>query len=236
MRIWRSPERDGLFFCMTLQTAQDNIAILLRENTTPTVGSTDWNTRLKFINLAINDWASEEGMLWNELYTTLASAADGTKTTDGTASFATPANLDRILGFVELQKNGAYLAYDLLHPENAHIYAGDTTVNFCYLTGKPGSYTLNFLNAPDTGLPISYPYYKTETYMVNPSDVFEMTDANFCVYRTVENIALANADYFGYNTYGQKAQDSMVAMKTRNLMLGHFQDDSIPNYMDGFGY
>ncbi len=61
-------------------------------------------------------------MLWNELYTTLTAAVDGSKVTDGVAStFATPSNFDRLLGYLQIQPtSGPYLSYEVYHAEEAH--------------------------------------------------------------------------------------------------------------------
>ena len=50
------------------------------DSTAPTSGDEDYTVWTGLLNIAVNLWEREEGLLWKELFAKLADAADGDKT------------------------------------------------------------------------------------------------------------------------------------------------------------
>lgn len=222
---------------MTLQAAQDFLAMLFTETTTPTVGDDDWNMRTNALNLAIRKWAGTYGVRWNELYTTLADSSTGDKLTDGSSTaYDAPTDLVELTGYVQIiQSSGSYLSYQVFLPESAHLYAGRTDVNGVYVTGTEGHKQIHFFVAPDGGLVIDYPYYKSPTPLAAATDEIEMSLPEFAVYYAHALISRTQGDNDAYNASLFEANDLLDSMIAINPSLPNFQRDQIPDSTGGFG-
>ena len=219
---------------MNLTQCVNYINTLYNLNATPPVaGTSDWNTWTVFINIAINLWEKEEGMLWNELYTTLSGAADGTKsTTAGTWSYAVPTNF--------VFPNAAYVwigtgtnkqAVKVIEQKDKQLYENNSDP-WCYFLKNPTP--MLYFN-PNWVVPtgtLNYEYYKTATLMVNGVDVVEMSDPMFTVYYTVNEL---NKDT-GDTSSGTIATQKMESMRTKNEMGSPNESNSVLNGLgEGMG-
>lgn len=204
------------------------------DSTAPSSGDEDYSVWTSLINIAVNIWENEEGLLWNELFVKLADAADGDKTTaagdnsyDVPTDFRFPAS-----GYVWLGSGTNKTVLKVIKQQDLTLHENDTGL-WCYFL-MDGSPTLE-INPNITVIAnytISYNYYKNATALSSGSDTFDMSDPMFCVYYTLSELKKEEGDTSPLVVAEQKLE----AMRTRNEMPTWFQQDSLIDPADkGFG-
>jgi hypothetical protein len=175
----------------------------------------------------------EEGMLWNELYTTLAGAADGTKTTTtGTWSYAVPTKfVFPNAAYVWIGTGTSKVAVKVIEQADKQLYENNSDP-WCYFLKNPTP--MLYFN-PNWVVPtgtLNYEYYKTPTLMSAGEDIIEMSDPMFVVYYTVNEL---NKDT-GDQSAGVIATQKMEAMKTKNAMGSPNEPTTVNSLIgDGMG-
>jgi hypothetical protein len=207
--------------------------LLELDSTAPASGEEDFTVWTNLLNIGVNLWENEEGVLWKELFVKLADAPDGTKTTTTATTYTVPA-LFRFpaSGYVWLGSGTNKTAYKVIKQEEVQLNENNTD-RWCYflLDGTP---TLEFNPnlSIESGQTISYNYYKTATAVSVGADTFEMSDPMFAVYYALSELTKEEGNAQALNLATQK----MEAMKTRNEMPAWFQEDSfLTNTNIGFG-
>lgn len=189
--------------------------------------SSEYITARAICNAAINDWAKRQ--TWRDLWTTLTSAADGTKTTTaGDWDYTTPTNLVYPASWVRTTNNGNNTFWQVIPPEQVSKYASDYSY-FCYFTGSiKAGFTLNFNPriTMATGDTINYEYYKTPTLFTATTSTTEIPDPYYLVYYTLARLLKNDGEDFTYEE--QKAREIMDNMTTTNVQ-GYFD---IQNQID----
>lgn len=204
-----------------------------QDSTAPSSGDEDYTVWTALLNVAVNVWETEEGVLWNELFAKLSSALDGDKTaTPGDYSYACPTDfVFPSSGIVWIGSGVNKTPFKVIKREEKNQYEINAD-NWCYfLTGN--SPTLEF--NPNCTIPsgtINYEYYKTATKLTSSSDKFDMSDPMFAVYYALSELRKDEGDTAAAAIATQKLE----SMKTKNLMTAHGQSDQIINQTDdGFG-
>lgn len=216
----------------TLAQAVTYLNTLLEvDSTPPTIGDEDYTMWTSLLNIGVNIWENEDGVLWKELFVKLVDAPDGTKTTTAATSYSVPA-LFRFpaSGYVWLGSGTNKTAYKVIKQEDVQLYENNSD-NWCYFL-MDGTPTLEFNpNLTITaGYTISYNYYKYAS-AVSASQDFEMADPMFAVYYALAELTKeeGNAQSLGLAT------QKLEAMKTRNIMPAYFQSDQLSGVDSGFG-
>lgn len=216
---------------MTLQEFQDELHTIYQGDTdTPADTDSEWNVRFNLLKQAIREWASEEGVLWAELWTTLTAAADGDKTVlTSDLDYACPTDFDFAGGFVRTGSSGNYAYWKVLPAEKAQTFLNEA-MQACYFTGNPSSgYTLHFLQQPTVGDTIDYPYYKRPSYPDAVGEVIEMSDPLFAIYHCLSRmLEIDGAGARAIKAFRQ-AGAKMRGMKIRNVMPPYLQDNVVPD-------
>jgi hypothetical protein len=218
-----------------LDSAIDYINILFEsDSTSPSEGEEDYQVWTSLLNIGVNIWENEEGILWRELFVKLADASDGDKTTvEGQTSYDCPTDFRMpASGIVWLGDGSQKTAYKVIKQEQAQLYQNDTS-KWCYFL-MDGSPTLEF--NPNTnisgGSTINYEYYKHATKVEDGSDEFEMSDPMFAVYYALSELKKDEGDTSALTIATQKLE----AMKVKNMTPGWYQDDTLDDPLnDGFG-
>ena len=202
--------------------------------TAPSSGDEDYTVWTALINIAVNLWEQEEGMLWNELFVKLADAADGDKTTGaGDNSYDVPTDFKLpASGYVWLGSGTNKTVLKVIKQQDLTLHENDTG-HWCYFL-MDGSPTLE-INPNITvvaGYTINYNYYKSATKLTEGSDTFDMSDPMFAVYYTLSELKKEEGDASPLVIAEQKLE----AMKTKNIMPTWFQEDKLDKPTDkGFG-
>lgn len=191
-------------------------------STPPSSTEEDYMVWQSMINVAVNLWENEEGMLWNELFLKLSDAPDGDATTDGTNSYDCP-SLFRFhaSSVVWLGSGTNKTAYKVIRQEEKQLYENDRS-NWCYFLFD-ASPTLEFnpnITIP-SGQTITYNYYKYATKLTTGASTFEMNDPMFAVYYVVSELKKEEGNANELSIVTQK----LNAMKTRNDMPSWVQSD-----------
>lgn len=211
------------------------------DSDTPTSSDDDYLVRRKYLNLGIAFWESWRGTKWKELYTTLTSAADGTKTAVTNATQANcPTDLVETLGYVQIADSSSSATnYIQIDQNEAQLYirAGSAD-HVYYMSGKPGAYKINWnpiISSSDNGKTIDYPYYKRATLITATSDTPEPSDHLFLVHYSLH--WLYKEENPGMSREHLDISISMLNdMKLKNDMEKPYQDMSLIDKTSyGFG-
>ena len=216
----------------TLDNAISYLNVLFEaDSTNPASTEEDYLVWTDLFNIAINLWENEEGVLWKELFVKLADAATGDKTvTADDYSYTVPTDFKfPASGYVWVGTAPNATAFRILKQEEIQLFENDTG-NWCYFL-MDTSPTLEFNPNCEltTGYTISYMYYKKASKVSTGSDTFEMSDPMFAVYYALAELKKEEGDPLANAIATQKLE----AMKTRNVMPSHFQQNRIENFVEG---
>jgi len=221
----------------TASDAVDYINTLYEsDDSAPTSGDTDFTVWLALLNIGINLWEQEEGVLWEELFVKLSSAADGSKTTiANTTSYACPTNfVFPASGYVWLGSGTSKTPYKVIPREEVQALENDVS-NWCYFV-RGASPSLEFNPNLASTLPasytISYNYYKSATKLTTGASTFDMSDPMFAVYYAVSELKKDEGDTSALSIATQKLE----AMRVKNMMPTWLEKNDLSDYTDvGFG-
>lgn len=197
---------------------------------TETLASTDDEYKLFKVygNNAINRWESDNGVLWNELWSNLTAAADGTKTiTSGTDTYAAPTDMRYPGGWIRLTSGDQEDRYQVLHPHQVQKLGVNSGQKVAWYTGNPGAgFTLNLWPTPTTeidGWTINYDYYKLAATLSTGTDKPEMLDPFFIVYYICSEV-VREEDPTRWKSFRDDAEEKLKQMEVNNMQYAPYQD------------
>lgn len=192
----------------------------------PASGEEDFIVWTALLNLGINIWENEEGMLWKELFTSLANNSTGgvTTTTADTYSYATPTAFRfPASGYVWTGSGDSKTPYKVIPQEDIQLYENNGG-NWCYfLMDTTPTLEFNPNCHLTTGDTISYLYYKFATGFTDAatgSETFEMSDPGFAVYYALSELKKEEGDVSALSI----AQQKLEAMKVKNMQNVDWED------------
>lgn len=219
----------------TLDNAITKLNSLYNNSSTPpSFGEEDYTVWTDFLNIGINLWEDEEGMLWKELFVKITDAPDGDKTSSATKySYVVPSLFQfPASGYVWLGSNATKVPFKVIQQEDLQLYENDLG-NWCYFL-MDTTPTLEFnpnCTIPD-GYTLHYNYYKYATALVATTDAFEMRDPMFAVYYALSELKKEEGDTSALSLATQKLE----AMKTKNTMPTWWEAETfVPKTTSGFG-
>lgn len=225
---------------MTLTELLQHINILINKDTDyPTSSEEDYDVRVKLVNQAINVWGDDKGVLWNELFASLADASDGdTELVEDQESYDCPTDFNFPLGKVRTVHDDDSTYYDRMPVTQSQLLDDDSSTYCFWITGnKDAGHDIHIHPTPDSdnaGDTISYDYYKDPTELSSGTDVIEMSDPYFAVYwaaaELMQDELPSQAD-----TYRQIALNKLSAMKLRNDQPAAWEAHAITDNYEGFG-
>ena len=202
--------------------------LLELDSSPPTSGDEDYTVWMNLLNVAINLWENEEGVLWKELFADLTTASDGEKTTvAGQYAYDLPTNFKFLnSGIVWVDDT----PFTVIKIEDLQLY-DQNLGNWVYFTQTHMNFNPNLTITG--GSTIKYNYYKDATALSTGASTFEMSDPMFAVYYAVAELTKEEGNAQALTISTQKLE----AMKTKNEMTAIHQENSITNPVgDGFGY
>lgn len=200
------------------------------DSTPPTSGEEDYNVWMGLLNIAINIWENEEGVLWRTLFTTLAESPDGTKTTTTAESYTLPALFQfSASAYVWLGSGNQKTAYKVIPIEKAQLLENNND-RWCYFTETTLEFNPNLTIG--AGQTINYNYYKYATKLTTGTSTFDMTDPFFAIYYAISELKKDEGDTSALTVATQKLE----AMKTKNILPAWYEDNTLDGVSDdGFG-
>lgn len=160
----------------------DSASYLDLDATLPT--GTELTTRIRFGNLAINEWS--ESYKWRQL------KVEYTPTFTSFASLAIT-NFKTLNGPpVEYISAGVYTQYPEIAPEDR--FSKGISDKYSYITGNDGSGFAIHFNGINVNATLTIPYVRSPSAMATLTDVCEVPDAQFVTSRVISYVLQARND------------------------------------------
>lgn len=210
------------------------------DSTTWSSTSAEYLTARNMCKAAIIRWEYLEGVRWNELYTTLTAAADGTKTTTAlTYTYGAPTNMKvppQPDDYVRIGTSEAVATYYKVIPLSKVEQMKHSSDRYCYFTGNAKlGFTLN-VNSQltyNTGDNIYYEYWRYATYFTATTSTTEMSNPFFIVHYVLARLYKSDGLLNESNQELQIAENILQEMKAENTDV---ITDGIDGSVTGFGY
>jgi hypothetical protein len=226
----------------TLEAFQEYYTLYRGDSDVPATTDDEWTIFIRLANSSIARWDRVEDALWDELWSTLQVAADGTKVVaTATSSYVAPTNFRFPGGNIRIYSGTSQEMWiPLIEPEELENHQNGTVAWF---TGSGVTKTLNLRiagTAPTVdynGWNIDYQYYKAPTALTTAdtgTTVLEMSDPYFVVHDTLANRLRTSRNWPAYQTAKRDAEEALSNMQLRNNMGTHNAPWSL-NLNGGFG-
>ena len=189
------------------------------EGTTPDNTDDEYTIALRLANEALSRWANFDGTYWNQLYTTLIAAEDGSKTiVTGQTIYECPSDMREPGGMIKLiSGTDTVKSIRVVQPHETQFE--NPEADYCYFTGSPATgFTLNFNVAPTVelnGYEINYIYYKNPTQYTTGTDISEIPDPYFLVHRMLAMRFRASRNPY-YQSALRDSEDALRIMQVDN--------------------
>lgn len=216
------------------------------DGSTPTTSDPEYTIALRNANNAINNWAGDPGVLWNELWSLNSLSTDGDKqitgsivTTGGQTSFqankqyAAPSDMKKPGGFILLTNPTSLATTQIQLYQPWEIQNLDPNTAAAFFVGDPNNgYTLNLQGTylGDTSwenASIDYVYYKIPTQMTTGTDVPEMSNTEFMVNWMLAQRYRNSMQWPAYQTAMRDAQNALKEMEVTNTSGTNFNPWSL---------
>lgn len=203
-------------------------AIYEGDNDTPDSADDEYLYRRILMNVAVNRWENDKGVLWNELWTDTATDSTGAdlSISSGDTVYETPTNFRFPGGFVKIMDGTSSIqTIALLKPEQAqNIEAG---VNFVYVKGnyKDGHKIVLPSGVASTydGKTLKYDFYKRATKFDSTDDVPEMADPMYIVHNVCAELFKSDNNVTLYTAHQNEAEERLKQMEILNMQNTHYQ-------------
>jgi hypothetical protein len=189
------------------------------EGTTPDNTDDEYTIALRLANEALSRWANFDGTYWNQLYTTLIAAEDGSKTiATGQSEYECPSDMREPGGMIKLiSGTDTVKSIRVVQPHETQFE--NPEADYCYFTGSPATgFVLNFNLAPTielNGYEINYIYYKNPTEYTTGTDISEIPDPYFLVHRMLAMRFRASRNPY-YQSALRDSEDALRIMQVDN--------------------
>ena len=156
-------------------------AVVDQDENTANLSTTDYSLRLKYINMAVREWA--EVYDWQALfkeYNMLVS------TSTGNASVVLPADFRKLASFPQITWDGSTTNQfpEILPQQDGQFNDTDKRV---WILGNPASnYVLRIFGATlVSGASVKIPYYSSPVSLVSPANITEVPNPDYLVQRVI---------------------------------------------------
>jgi len=168
---------------------QKRIASMVDHNSdAPTEGGGDWNIRLKYLNMAQDEWAQFYD--WQTLYKEYNTM---TSTTSGNTSISLPDDYRKVAGYPKLTADGSTTdEFPQIRPQEREAYSSSD--KFVELHGNPlDGYTLKVNPGTASGNLVSgasifISYYASAQSLASATDVSQCPNPNYLVQRATAHV------------------------------------------------
>lgn len=181
----------------------------------PSADEEDYQVRTALLNTAAQTWQDTDGIDWEELFDVKADQVIPTGA--GDFQLDLPTTLWRPPKKVKLLQNGN--TYNVPVIAQKRIDDDNLPTAYCYVSGTTGAKKLNFVNIAEqyVGATVRYRFKRYATKLVAPTDVLDMSNPNYAVFRVVAilfQLAHNNTGFTIYHDLAEEARDSMVSNAT----------------------
>lgn len=190
------------------------------EATTPASTDDEYTVALRLANEAISRWAHYDSTYWKELFDTLQTSDDGTKTlVTSTTTYDAPSDFQEAGGYIKYldSSNNVQSHVPIIEPNEVQFRGQNGT--FSYFTGNQSDgYVLNISPSPSSsnnGMGIDYVYYRIPLEITTGSDVPEMSNPWFIVHRMLAMRFRGSRNPY-YTSALRDSEDMLKQMKMDN--------------------
>lgn len=186
----------------------------------PVFGDREYTTGIILGNAAIKKWERADGILWKELYKTLADDAVAVKVVDGvTTAYVAPTDMMNPPGWVSI--NGSQ--YTVIPTQDISVYTGEQSRVVWFTGDAQNGFTMHMpagvASANDT-YTIDYPYYKKATQLpvaTTPAAIIpEMSDPTFMIQDMLASRAQQARNGFVFKAAKAESTAALANMKIKN--------------------
>ena len=166
----------------TVDSIQSKIAAVVDQNeSTSAISSTDYSLRLKYMNMALLEWA--ETYDWQCLYNEFNSLIS---TSAANASIALPSDFRKLASYPKITWTGTTTdEFPEVRPQEDGKYI-DTDKRVWVLGNPQDGYTLRVMGVTlVSGASVKIPYYMSIQSLASPANIAEVPNPDFLVKRTV---------------------------------------------------
>lgn len=205
----------------TVDGLQSEIAALVdQDENTGNISSTDYSLRLKYLNMALLEWA--EVYDWQVLYTEFNTL---TSTSTGNASISLPSNFRKSASYPYITFDGAKTEkYPETRPQESGKYLG-TDRRVEYVGNPQDGYTMVVYGGLVSGASIKVPYYRSIQSLASPANVAEIPNPDYLVKRAVAYLWEAREDA----RFVQAKQDAELILRNMIEYENVFSEASTNN-------
>ena len=182
----------------------------------PASDDDEYILRTTFLNHFVRDWEGVDGVDWDQLYDLRSSDVFGA---NGTA-VACPSSFGDLAGKVLLTKAPGE-QYAVPVRSIKRLEDVDLPTSYCWISGRPGAFELNFFGVPDEWISstIRYRFRRWATELVDSTDIPDMTHPNYLVKMLAARLFFLSRNNTQFQVNFNDAQDDMSAMITENTQL-----------------
>jgi hypothetical protein len=211
------------------------------------IADPEYAIAIQHYNTAVRRWENVDGVLWDELWTTLQASTQSSpvlvKTyTSGTTTYAAPTDMSEPGGYITL---GGPTSPTFRIPivDSQDIQALSNSAPYAYYTGdRHNGYTLHIntgsSDAQYNGYAIDYPYYKKATYLTTAeigTTVVQMRDPEFAISTMLSLRFGESRNYPSQQVADRDAAQSLASMEVRNAMGTPHNTWTVADYGPGWG-
>ena len=165
-------------------------AVTDQDENTANISSTDYSLRLKYINMALREWA--EASDWQTLFSEYNMRVS---TSTGNASIVLPTDFRKLAGFPKITFDGTETKEfpEVLPQEDGQYTSTDRRI---WILGNPtDNYILRvFGSTLASGASVKVPYYASPQSLVSPANIAEIPNQDYLVQRTIAHVWEARED------------------------------------------
>jgi hypothetical protein len=196
---------------ITVDEVQSRIgSIVDQDEKTADISSSDYSLRLKYINIAAEEWADSYD--WDELYREFNTQ---TSTASGNCSVSMPANFRKMASFPKISWDGNNTDQFPVARLQENSRFADTDKRVCMIGNQNTGYTMVVFGVTNgamiSGASIMVPYYADYGSLASPADAPEIGCYNYLIKRTVALIWQSREDP-RYPMAQQEAEDELKGL------------------------
>lgn len=191
---------------ITVDELQSRIGALVdQDEVTSNISSTDYSLRLKYLNMALLEWA--EAWPWQALYAEYNMLIS---TSTGNASISLPTEFRKSASYPRITYDGTSTAeFPDTRPQEAGRYgASDKRVEF--LGNPQDGYTMRVYGVTlASGASVKVPYYMSVQSLASPANIAEVPNPDYLVKRAIAYLWEARED----GRFVQAKQDAEIILR-----------------------
>lgn len=207
---------------ISVDEVQSRIAAVLdQDEDTTAISSDDYSLRLRYINLAQNEWSERAD--WDALYKEYNMVIS---TSTGNTSVVLPGDFRKLAARPIITYDGATTKYfeEIRPQERSQKNSTDKFVEI--LPDETGGYTLLINSALSSGASVKVPYYASPQSLASPANISRIPNSDYLVHRTLAYVWESRSDE-RFPQAKAESEKILQVMLEKEVTKGESYDDRI---------